>query len=490
MLKKLKISQLPLLISLIIYLLLTLPAIFDIDHTMLNLEPYPDGILYSLQSQINSSSPYYQSLEKSWQQPLYSFYLQVWKMTIGGNFFFYYANIFLGCLSIYICFKAIQELTNSTFSRSISILLLSINPAFLWLTSLPMSENLALLLVSLIVYFHSKKTSLRLFLSHLFISFLLLLTRYALAPLAIISLFAYSLKSKRVILAFVFFTFVSISLYFRTIYQFTINLFSNGHYFGFKYFLTDVRFYSNILSSVPGKFLWLKESLIPFGLPFTIIVATIISSRLRKKLAKWLFLLLSGLVINLLFYDKDIRYVLPLIPIVYALFASSLAELLPNKNSLALLIPLIILFSLAQQAGFYKLVIANNLFFKSSGWQYEAVKQVSNSLNNSDILITALPPQLFQHYSTKEIIILPISQSQEFVANNTINWPIINVENSLLNQYSRLIDSKSNIYITNAYLSHSRDVENDYIQLTQSFNLELIQSGCLETCNLYKVGHK
>lgn len=510
------------------------------DHFFRNLEPYPDGLMYTIppleflesgqwQLQYNGMSlkpnvpPLYSWLMlpimATWRSPE-AFILLNFLLVIGTTWF------------LYLALKPHSE-SNDKPSWQLAIILMfySANVVVWWLAGLPMAENLGLFLISATIYLatnegtnQNKKNPL--FLSIVAIAFIL--TKYIYYPIGLViaagSLF-YSLINKRnkefvasmaiLIFGLILATLVQINqgsgplaeyLPFSQDLSTNINQLESTDqsftFFSSQYIKDNLKFYFKSLIGFSYPLLWIRESLVPIFL--IIFVLRGIFKLKHDYLPHFLLLILlwlSQFAMLLNFYVADQRYAI--LNIVFATFFAGYYFLTlkkdPNselnselkidfmKIALGAVLIGMVFF---QRYNLFPTIKAN-IFHRSDAWQHQAVLEFEkqNQLDQDSYLITALPPFLITAYSQPDYKILPLSKHQEFLAKGQNVWnPEITDSQNLLQTYQKWLDEGRNLYISNAYITHQKQVVNDFEEFKKHFNFETISEGCNQTCNVYKLG--
>ena len=186
-----------------------------------------------------------------------------------------------------------------------------------------------------------------------------------------------------------------------------------------------------------------------------------------------------------IYFYLDTRFIISIILISIILFIQILQKV-TVKKSFIICISLIILGSLvANQYKLYKIIIGQNILGNTRGWQYEAVLHIGTFMQDKpdSIFVTALHPPLFSLYGYDNVALLPLAITQEFYEDRI--WG--EIDSNPVTEITKRLEHNTQIYTSNAYVTalpmYSESLEN----IKTEFNLELIQSGCLETCNIYSV---
>jgi hypothetical protein len=126
------------------------------DHVYLNLEPYPDGLLYAVSAQQlvthhKLALQYRDAVLPFWTAPLYSVVLSLFYLFSIRIETFYAANLVLGALGV-LCFGAALNRFGLSKGTVAATLLLYVSHFYVyWIVSLPMAENLSLLLMNVLL---------------------------------------------------------------------------------------------------------------------------------------------------------------------------------------------------------------------------------------------------------------------------------------------------------------------------------------------------
>jgi hypothetical protein len=248
--------------------------------------------------------------------------------------------------------------------------------------------------------------------------------------------------------------------------------------------------YAQIILGNKANFLWIMHPISSIGMFLSIILNFLYSRnkpKIWKKVVPLLLVFCSLFFLLLTFYLTDSRYIIYIIPIYIVLFSlTTPRELFLSYKFLIFFLFISHIFS---QIPLFKKIISENIFHRSVAWQYEASKIIgdfSSHEQNSQI-ITALPPHLVAAYTNDQSILLPLSNSQEFLQKKQYIWGEKINYNNLLLYYKEQVAAGENIYITNSYITHQQSVIDDYEAYKTEFTFKLIKEGCLGACNIYKL---
>jgi hypothetical protein len=500
------------------------------NHYFRNLEPYPDGLMYTV--------PPLELLESgNWQleyngmnikpnvPPLYSILMLPLMLIWRSPDAFILLNFLLALGTLWFLYKSLKKYSKSDIRLAMILMIYGANSVVWWLGVLPMAENLGLFLTSMTIYLiTSEYKKSPLILPMVAIAFIL--TKYIYYPVGLViaaGLLLYLMINKRykelAVSASILIAGLVLTVLFQvyqgsgpllgylpigqTATENTLNLEATGQSFTFfstKYIRENISFYINSLIGNKLPLLWIQISLLPFL--FTIDSFWGFKKFQKENLPQFIligFLWLSQYVMLLNFYVADQRYaILSLVFIVFfAGYHFLTLHLEPGKKTINYLIRsavFLVVFSLIFKQDFnYLSIIKSNLFLRSQAWQYQAVREFEKQQVNFEpdsYLITALPPFLITAYTNPSYKIMPLSRHQEFLAKGQNVWnPEITDSQDLVGLYRQWLDQGRNLYISNAYITHQQSVINDFnmFKFKKYFEMELISEGCDQTCNIYKL---
>lgn len=512
-LKKLFSTHKVLWLALVIFLAGTFTLLDTGKHFSFNLEPYPDGFLYTLPAwNFTHGKTFSMEYEGSSIQnivpPVYSWLLIPFYFLFPTPVAFYALNTILGAVTIYFLYLLVKENTSSKPSL-LFVPLFAVLPAILWLPAVPMAENLLLALSTAALWLWlTKKVTLqkKVFLL-LLLQLLLFFTKYAsftfIIPFNILFLWElfrekkYShLKRYVVSAAAVFLGYVLIvqPSYLWSVFQPQQETKTGTELtaFSLSYFVQNFITYGKSLFGFPAYFLWEK---IAFAAPGLVLLPVSVLLFIKKSaeqnlVIKLVFFIVSITALQSFFYAADNRYLINVLPLVFLAAALSLPLILGKKREVYSFLILGILAAglLISQKDFYRRLIGTNWLQRSTAWQYEAVKHFESlNLPENSALITALPPYLFSFYYPDSPAILPLSSAQEFMNENQRPWGTELNYDDLIEGYRLQLEEEKILYISNAYITHQQSVITDFEQYKENFELKLVSEGCQQTCNVYRL---
>ena len=142
----------------------------------------------------------------------------------------------------------------------------------------------------------------------------------------------------------------------------------------------------------------------------------------------------------------------------------------------------------------FKTQIMINLKYAETPWWYISVLEMNRFFEEKDfvekpILVTAVPPHLVDFYSNGKYQLLPLSNQQDFNGDAKNVWGDYDYDN-LFGVYENQIRTGKELYLANYGLGHVGHLNAAFKNMQEQFQLEKLQSGCYELCNIYKVSLK
>lgn len=496
-----------LLLVFLLYLIITLPALFDADHVMKNLEPYPDGLLFALGARNFSLDRGLQLVSNLgqvnfWVPPLYSLYLSCFYLFSKSVIIFYVANLVLGLGTIFIINLIIRKTTKNSLSLITGFLIYFSHLIAFWLPSLAMTENISLFLFSLMVLGLIEKDG---FSKILFVgvaSIGLMLVRFSVFPVVLFSLLILVFQLKKKLLKYqkqigiLFILSVIILAYLinkgiiEVLTNTVLGALFDPQFFNFNFIIPNLIFYFKSLFFHQGSFLWLQLGLSSWPIILLFLTSLYFLWKMRK-MGFWILLLLffSLFPLQLVFYSSDSRYIIYLI-ILLSIAVAWLIDLIDNKKIVLFVVLIAGLINIFYQKNMLKQLIGDNWLGHSTAWQYQAINHFNQQLGDDDLIVTALPPFLVDAYQTKGYQVLPLSKSQEFLQKEMRIWGRQVNYDDLIAGYKQMLKNGKTLYISNAYVTHQQSVIADFEEFKSQFDMELVKEGCDQACNIYQLNLK
>jgi len=502
-----------------IYLALSCLNPFSDHHFLYNLEPYPDGLFYVVPAvrwarDLSFSMTYDNTTAvRPSVLPLYSLVLGIGYQLVTQPAFFYAVNVGLGVLTILGLWRLLLHLKVSHLGMFLGLGVYLVHFIVVWLPSVPMAENLGLALfvwgIVALAHYITEATFKKLFLTIITISSLVFIKYTFILPVAVLSSFLlFMIWQKKLyfhlILALVswtslgtLFILYQVGIGFNPLGIFTTfgqesSVIAKTTFYSGSYLVSNSFAYLKVLAGGTTSFLWLQQ---PFTNGLLVLVAGYGYLKRFRALTSFslfsivlLLVFISQLPVLLIFYVVDARYLILSLPLIVIGVALSLDNFSHRWLTAGVVLGSC-LFLGFQERSLVKSVLAANWLGRSEAWQYRAIQVADIALKDEpgSYLITALPPFLAEMYSQGNYILLPLSPSQEFLEKGQNVWPKLANPDDLFSEYQRLLSQGNKLYVTNAYLSAEAEFTLDMETIRQNFKLELLQTGCEETCNIYSL---
>ncbi len=503
---------------LISFLVVSLLSIVSTHHFLFNLEPYPDGLLYTLSARNavmgrGLQLEYLGETVRLWVPPLYAVVLSLGYLINKSPSSFVIVNTMLGLTSFGLMWLIARVTTKHWWAPSLVVVCLASHAFIWWLPTLPMSENIAvpLFLLSLYGLVVPKPSLKQLVLTAIGIGGLLL-TRFA--AISLVGVLATWLmvriwftQTQRIRVAFVsvmiamvvlFWTYflvakVPVGAFFKVAFD---QLLHGGQFYNLAHIPGNSLAYLAIVLGGANQFLWQRY---PFssGLFFVLAMGgfgygLLVSDKLRGAWRGMAAVWLALWPIALVFYVVDARYIIYSIPIlclVVTWFFDQLLQKSHRKIMVVLIIGLMVvgLGQLNSQVGLAKEILAANVLHRSRAWQFESIQHFNQVFTNKPtaILITALPPFLVDAYQVGAYRVVPLSTAQEFLQKGEYIWGDDIMYSDLIQGYAAWVAEGKELYISNAYITHAQQVIRDYERYKSTFIFVPVSEGCDHVCDVY-----
>lgn len=501
------------LVSAVAYFIFMMLTVANTQHVAFNLEPYPDGIYYLSTARSIASRQGFTFDSKLAYRPeityVYPLILSLGMLFGSVTTSMLVVNTLSSLAGLYMLWLLLRPRT--PIIQLAGLLFFLSHALFWWLPTLPLSENLVWPLVlagtyNLSAYFRSRHKKYLLF--TFFLGCLISSVKFSAIPIGVVlsatALWQFARGKRTITLAlssliFLGFSYVAFS---KKIHDFVRLLrTAEGDYFSLAHVIPNSATYGKILLGLPTHFLWQNVYLAFPIVTLLLCVYYFYRHRHEPWLQSSLALVLAHFPLVLLFYDSDVRYILSIIPllVVFVTYAcDDLLHSLQMRSGRGIgigLLGVVVILNLMAQGQLFRLLLSQTIGRNSRAWQFESVVHAAQALPQSakqNNLLTAVPPQLFEYYTPNSSIhILPISAHQEFINKHINVW-----HNSMIDHQSpidvarQLILDDQDVFITNAYITHSHQVTADFERYKQDFDMELVASGCQHACDIYKLSNK
>ena len=512
------------LFILLIYLLLAFKNPYSARSLVPNLEPYPDTLYYSNPAWnfVKGDGFVMQAFDfqgKIITPPLYSLYLMPFFAVFNDVRAFYFANIILGIGSVLlflnIAYKLFYKKPEDVLIVGIAGFLFVTNFYIYTLPSLLMAENLTMFITMVMLYLLIAPPTFRKAITAGYLGILMSLIKFSNVPFTgtfyvLYGALLITKKDKKILKTFLVSTVTAVIVFMTYIFTSKIleghkNL-SPGIGFAIEHFPKNLPGYFTTLFGGEDRYLWFTNRMVTPLISLVSLLGILVGmyEKHSKKTTIHLLLFgLSGVIFMSFFYLRDIRYVLPLFPVMVLLAGmafSYLKQRTSGKIFLPILLLLLMTYLLVPQFGYIrgerllislKKQIGINFKHAEQPWNYNAVLvfneyfDTSNTGIEKPYMATFLPPYFVNYFANGNYNYLPISMNQEFFGEKKGSSQTYTT--SLANFYKDLLKDGKTIFISPYYQSNLRQWEADYARLTSEFTLELVHEGCFDTCNIYKV---
>lgn len=500
-----------------------------------NFEPFPDAFYYIttplcfLQGEgwkmCRLHNPEIQGIETV-VGPLYSLTLLPSFLVSNDPRTFYFSNIFLAFLSVFLLYKISIQFFKNQLITSVILLFYVTNYYVYWYPSLAMAENVLVPLFLLSLYLlQSKLTKKNILLAGIVVpSFYA--AKYAYVSLSAVFLVFYLLKivleSKKkrrelcirlaffftpvLILGLMLFDLAQLLFFFNNIFvknesaASSTTTSSAAGYFSTGYILKHLPKYSAALFGKSERFLWSTTPLLSSSLAITGLVGHAVVWTKKQTIPK-LYMLAAG-VLQLLFmssfYVVDIRYVFHLLPILligFGFLVSALSKKIVSSFVFSALMAIVVCVYLFSNAQRLKSQIMINLkYAETPWWQLSIVEantyfeKIASTEKNKPYLITLAAPFLHDYYPSSSYKLLPMHPQQDFHNFREEVWGE-SKDLALLDLYAQKM-RESSVFITTYGTAATPSFKAVFDEIKQTFDLIEVQNGCHTTCVIYQLYEK
>jgi hypothetical protein len=268
-------------------------------------------------------------------------------------------------------------------------------------------------------------------------------------------------------------------------------------WFSLSFIPKNLPLYARGLIGFPQTFLWDSQPFWPSWLAWFGWLG-IAYAALRKNAAQWaiplIIVIASQWIFMSTFYVVDIRYIIIVFPSIFIGLAW-LGSHLRKKRALFsfILLALILVTYSATSIIRLKKQVSLNLKYSEQPWYYLSVLEMNAYFSEhnieSPVVISAMNPYFIDFYRDREMSILPLSATQDFMGAATQVWGP-GEYSDLLSLYATQLQSGKEVYLEQYGLGNVGSLHAAYAQVHETFELELVRPGCYNLCNLYRVREK
>jgi len=502
----------------LIYLALAFKNPFKENSLIPNLEPSPDVFYYSVPAwnlvrgngfkmmafgkEINSIVP-----------PVYSVYLVPFFLIFNDVRCYYFANLLLCFLSIFLFLKLIEVFFGKEkwFLKFALGLILITNFYFYNLPTLLMAENILIPFTLLAVILMFSKFNLKNIILSLITMGILVFIKISSFPVLLVfgGMFLFRIIktkfwlkiSKRLgwPLGILFFLIISIAFVKIALPGIkTLSLVSNN--FSVKFISKTLPIYLKEFVGIDGSYLWFNNQQIERWLGIFCLIGAFLGLFL-KKYRKNVLILISIILLVTVFHSMmsypEGRYISTVIPL-FILFAGIILDKL--KYSFWIILFLAVYFLMRgtvnnfyeRKATSLKRQILNNQLEKNeTPWSYRAVQNFNEYFKDKKnvYLGTVTNPFYLMYFKSENYSFLPMSLNQEFsgVDKNFIE-KYFEKDKTPAELYKNLLMEGKELYVTNYYLTYYHgNLNDDFYNLEKLFRFTQVKDGCLGECKIYKL---
>lgn len=496
------------------------------------LEPSPDSIHYlnplvSLLGGKGLAISYKDSSMATNVPPLYSLTLFPIYFIFREIRFFYITNVLFTIISAVLFYKIITKLFVSKAIKSILFFGFVTNYIVFWYPQVAMAENLLIPLYLLSIWLLIQPLALTSVLLLSFLAVAFFATKYIawVLSLSLIAIFIIKVKyfktipRKKYLFLFLFFlNLLILSSLFAYIEYLNkgINMLSTvidslqqlavvpfestppsleiKEYYSKSYMAGNfIRYLAGIMG---GQVTVLQKDfiLLPIIVGMTSIPAIFVNlfTGKNKLLSFYFFISITGMLYFIsIFYIVDARYLFVFIPVfflIFGIFLETLSKLLKTIY-LVFVYLMIVLAMLPLSIGYAANEIKLNFFQPEKAKNYEAIKLINKyttSLTSKPLIISTLSPYMIDFYSNHKYGLLPLSKSQYFISSAEQVWGI-KLKPSLTDTYNDYLIAGRTVLVSAYQTGDKYWFGWDMDKIKEKFNLLLVERGCDDKCNLYRL---
>lgn len=460
--------------------------------------------------------------------PLYSFSLiPAYILNLDARTY-YFVNLLLGGISIYVLFKISKTLTGSSLLTGLILLLYTGTYVIYWQTALAMAENMLLPMLFFAMWFYLQPLSKTSVIMTTLLALGCFGAKYVALPLtlALLSFLVFKiwiektqvLKTKaNLTILIIGITMVGFILLNGS--EVGVRLHSFLHpevmgsdtiqttpsWFDLAHFPSSFPSYAKALFGLPIYNLWTVKPILPLGLAGIVLLWCAYAIwRLPEKRVLALTVLgltLSQLVFLSLIVMIEGRYAFVFLPLIYtglaALLGWSRSLLLkkqgPQKSiwcevSFVLISATILLVSSYPEM---KTQLLNNFKGSEVPWWHVGIVAADNSLlsfqhqqTTSPLMISSLSPFLWDFYRQGQYQVMPLAKTQSHFLERI--WGIDFNQVDLYSYYADELKKGRKVYLSTVGFG-ATDWQILDTQFKQAFGLQLLSEECNQACKLFQV---
>ncbi len=527
--------RLVLFLAFVFFILLSWKNPYNDTSLIGNFDPFPDTMHYVVPARNfvltgKFALEYNDQNVKIAVPPVYSWSLIPAYFINSDARTFYYVNIFLGLISIYLLYKISRRLSQSLFITGLILFLYTGTFVIFWQTQLAMSENILLpIMLGFILSVLQKKITYKNLALSTILAISLYGSKYAILPCTVFGIlfifgriiFYFRFQKKEIYKHLAYVMIIAISTfvimnghqfmnYFNKLLIANLNkdiiAQADMSWFGFNYFFQSGPKYFSALMGFPVYNLWETKAILPFGLAALVLIWSLYALGIKKyrplailvigfTAAQLSFLSLTAMI--------EGRYAFIFLPVIYtglAAFCGWGKEFLEKHfgQNKTIIITLFLVILSAGAFSFYHLqewktqLLVNFHGSERPWWHIAMVKEdqilSQRKVEQDNFLISVMPPFMWNFYrykSSPSYQIMPFSNSQDFSSTNI--WANNGLSDVLRTDLPAFYASERTkgreIYLsTVGFNENYRKFMTHYEKL---FNFEILDENCGNLCTLY-----
>ncbi|MBD3279559.1 MAG: hypothetical protein GF390_02500 [Candidatus Pacebacteria bacterium] len=288
-------------------------------------------------------------------------------------------------------------------------------------------------------------------------------------------------------------------------------------WFSLKYLAQNLPQYLQTVTGQPVSFLWEHQALLPSWLAISGWWGWLLALKIKKaRFLASLVLLFTGvqIIIAASFYSFEARYIYWIIAVLilgagffwqqlYQSLQSLTQQLRPQLKPLLSggSLVLILIYYAVPQLMTWKNQLMLNFKYAETPWYYLAVQNLNSFFHlapasQPPLVISAMSPYFIDYYSNYHYQVLPLSTHQDFFAQRHQVWgdftefaqPTTNKQQiNLLTLYENLLKQDRPVYLSKYGLGNESGKNADFAKIASKFQLDLVQTGCHDLCNIYQL---
>lgn len=505
-------------VCVVVYLALAYKNPFKTNSLISNLEPPPDVFYYSVPAWnfAHGNGFKLMAFDKEISQlttPFYGIYLVPFFAVVNDVRSYYFANIILGVVSIYLFLK----LAELFFGRDKWFLYFGLGLVFVTnfyfynLPTLLMAENILIPLTLMAVILSFKKLDLKFFILNLLVMTMLAFSKVSSFPVILVQgvvLLVKLIQSKFwqkiprhifLILFLLFVGFFSVS-FVKIALPLIKALPSVSDSFSLNYVSKTFPVYFKEFFGTGGSYLWYNNQQIEKFVAIVSLCGLILGLFLKKFRTKVIILvsIIFGVTLfhSMMGYPEG-RYISTVIPL-FILLSGIVFDKLKYPVWIVIFLGIYFL-SRGTVNGFYerkatslkRQALNNQLEENEVPWNYRAIESFNDYFKDKkDVYLgTILNPFYIMFFGSGNYKFLPLSPNQEFSGpGKGFIDKYLEKDKTIVDLYKRILNEGNDLYVTNYYLTYYKgNLDGQYYSLEKVFKFTQVKDGCLGECKLYKL---